>query len=298
MSKLTLIEKLGFETSDKVVIFHIDDMGFSHSSNIASFECLDFGVASCGSLIVPAPWFLEAAEICRKNSKYDVGVHLTLTCEYDLYRWRALSSVDPHTGLLDSERSLWKTAEEAIANVNVKAAEDEMRAQIQTALDAGVNVTHIDSHMGTVMHPKFIKTYLKLAREFNVAPFLPHLSKKELIAVGLGDLADIYEKMFENIENSTVPLLDHAIIDTMGNSPNKTEYYCKRFGEIKPGITHFLFHAAKMSPELNAITPDSASWRDLDYQAFTDPKIKECVEKYNLKIIGYREIRDLIRKEL
>ena len=298
MSKLTLIEKLGFETSDKVVIFHIDDMGFSHSSNIASFECLDFGVASCGSLIVPAPWFLEAAEICRKNSKYDVGVHLTLTCEYDLYRWRALSSVDPHTGLLDFEQSLWKTAEEAIANVNVKAAEDEMRAQIQTALDAGVNVTYIDSHMGAVMHPKFIQTYLKLAREFNVAPFLPRLSKEELIAVGLGDLADIYEKMFENIENSTVPLLDHAIIDTMGNSPNKTEYYCKRFGEIKPGITHFLFHAAKMSPELNAITPDSASWRDLDYQAFTDPKIKECVEKYNLKIIGYREIRDLIRKEL
>jgi hypothetical protein len=52
-----------------------------------------------------------------------------------------------------------------------------------------------------------------------------------------------------------------------------------------------------MSPELKAITPDSASKRDLDYQAFTDPKIKECVEKYNLKIIGYRGIRDLIRKD-
>ena len=292
-----LIEKLGFETSDKVVIFHIDDMGFSHSSNIASFECLDFGVASCGSLIVPAPWFLEAAEICRKNSKYDVGVHLTLTCEYDLYRWRALSSVDPLTGLLDSERSLWKTAEEAIANINEKAAEGEMRAQIQTALDAGVNVTHIDSHMGTVMHPKFIPTYLKLAREFNVVPFLPRLSKEELIAVGLGDLADIYEKMFENIENSGVPLLDHAIIDTMGDAPDKVEYYCKRFSEIQPGITHFLFHTAKLSPELKAITPDSAKWRDLDYQAFTDLKIKECVKKHNLKIIGYREIRDVIRKE-
>ncbi len=297
MSKLTLIEKLGFETSDKVVLFHIDDMGFSHSSNIASFECLDFGVASCGSLIVPAPWFLEAAEICSKNSKYDVGVHLTLTCEYDLYRWRALSSVDPHTGLLDSERSLWKTAEEAITNVNVKAAEDEMRAQIQTALDAGVNVTHIDSHMGTVMHPKFIPTYLKLAREFKVAPFLPRVTKSQLEVEGLGDLEEVYLKMFDKLEESGTPILDSMIIDTMGDSSNKTDYYCKRFGEIKPGITHFLFHAAKMSPELNAITPDSASWRDLDYQAFTDPKIKECVEKYNLKIIGYREIRDVIRKE-
>ena len=295
MTVKPLIEKLGYEADiDKVVIFHIDDMGFSHSSNLAAFECLDFGVASCGSLIVPAPWFLEAAEIYRKNPKYDIGVHLTLTCEYELYRWRALSSVDPSTGLLDHERSLWRTAEEAIKNVNVKAAEVEMRAQIQTALDAGVKVTHIDSHMGTVMDPKFIPTYLKLAREFNVIPFLPRLSKEELIAIGLGDQVVVYEKMFEKIEETGMPLLDHVLIDTMGDAKDKVEYYCKRFAEIKPGVTHFLFHAAKLTPELQAITPDSAKWRNLDYEAFTNPRIKECVKKYELKIIGYKDILDIM----
>ena len=297
MSKLTLIEKLGFETSDKVVIFHIDDVGFSHSSNLASFECLDFGVASCGSVIVPAPWFLEAASICKSKSRYDIGVHLTLTCEYDLYRWRALSSVNQDSGLLDSEKSLWRTTEEAIANINPKAAEAEMRTQVQTALYSGIDVTHIDTHMGTVMDPKFLPFYLKIAREFKVAPFLPRVSREALEAVGLGDAADVYLGMFEKLEENGTPILDSMIIDTMGDSPNKTDYYCKRFSEIKPGITHFLFHAAKMSPELKAITPDSASWRDLDYQAFTDPKIKDCVEKHNLKIIGYKEIRDVIRKE-
>jgi predicted glycoside hydrolase/deacetylase ChbG (UPF0249 family) len=295
MTVKPLIEKLGYEANkDKVVIFHIDDMGFSHSSNLAAFECLDFGVASCGSLIVPAPWFLEAAEIYRKNPKYDIGVHLTLTCEYELYRWRALSSVDPSTGLLDHERSLWRTAEEAIKNVNVKAAEAEMRTQIQTALDAGVKVSHIDSHMGTVMDPKFIPTYLKLAREFNVVPFLPRLSKEELIAIGLGDQIVVYEKMFEKIEETGVPLLDHVLIDTMGDAEDKVEYYCKRFAEVKPGVTHFLFHAAKLTPELQAITPDSAKWRNLDYEAFTDPRIKECVKEHNLKIIGYQNILEII----
>jgi hypothetical protein len=115
--------------------------------------------------------------------------------------------------------------------------------------------------------------------------------------MGLGNLADVYLKMFDKLENNGTPIIDNMIIDTMGDSPNKTEYYCKKFGEIKPGITHFLFHAAKMSSELEAITPDSAKWRDLDYQAFTDPKIKEHIEKNNLKIIGYREIRDILRKE-
>jgi len=297
MSKLSLIEKLGFETSDKVVIFHIDDVGFSHASNLASFECLDFGVASCGSVIVPAPWFLEAASICRNNSQYDIGVHLTLTCEYDLYRWRALSSVNTDSGLLDLEKSLWRTTEEAIANINPKAAEIEMRTQVQTALASGIDITHIDTHMGTVMDPKFLPSYLKIAREFKVPAFLPRVSKEDLEAIGLGNLADVYLKMFDKIEESGTPILDYMIIDTLGDSPNKLEYYCKRFSEIKPGITHFLFHTAKMSPELNAITPDSAISRNLDYQSFADPKIKECVEKHNLKIIGYREIRDIVRKE-
>jgi len=185
MGKLTLIEKLGFETSDKVVIFHIDDVGFSHSSNLATFKCLDFGVASCGSVIVPAPWFLEASSICKSKPRYDIGVHLTLTCEYDLYRWRALSSVNPESGLLDSEKSLWRTTEEAIANVNPKAAEIEMRTQVQTALNSGIDITHIDTHMGTVMDPKFLPSYLKIAREFKVAPFLPRVSREDLEAVGL-----------------------------------------------------------------------------------------------------------------
>lgn len=297
MKNLTLIEKLGFEASDKVVIFHIDDIGFSHASNLASFKCLDLGVASCGSIITPAPWFLEAASICKNIPKYDVGVHLTLTCEYDLYRWRALSSVDPKTGLLDSESSLWRTSEEAIENITVEAAEIEMRSQIQMALDNGIDVTHIDSHMGTALNPKFLPSYLKLAQEFNIAAFLPKLNREELINLGLGEHADVYLKMFANLEKKGTPLLNHVILDTMGANSNKLEYYCNRFAEIKPGLTHFLFHPAKMSPELKAIAPDSASWRDLDFGAFTNPHIKECVERYDLKIIGYKEIRDYIRNQ-
>ncbi|MHA1671336.1 MAG: polysaccharide deacetylase family protein [Promethearchaeota archaeon] len=290
---MSIIEKLGYRPSDKVVIFHIDDMGFSHSANLGAFECLDFGLASCGSIITTAPWFLEAASLYKKNPKYDIGVHLTLTCEYDLYRWRALSSVDPATGLLDSEKSLWRTMEEAIQNITPSAAESEMRMQIQRAIDAGINITHIDSHMGSVMDPKFIMIYLKLAREFKVAPFLPRVSEEELVTIGLGDKVDLYMKLFTNLEESGVPILDHLVIDTLGPQTNKIKYYCRRFSKIEPGLTHFLFHPAKMSPELQAITPDSASWRNKDYEAFTNLRLKGCAEENDLHVIGYREIRDL-----
>jgi predicted glycoside hydrolase/deacetylase ChbG (UPF0249 family) len=296
MTNGSFIEKLGFEPNDKVVIFHIDDVGVCHSSNVASFECFDFGVASCGSIIVPAPWFLETVKIYKKNPKYDLGVHLTLTSEWETYRWRALSSTDRKTGLLDSEGVLWRTLEEAVANVDPKAAEIEMRAQIQTALDNGIDITHIDSHMGTVMDPKFLPSYIKLAREYNLPAFIPNLSEEDLIALGLGQYSKIYSVMLKKIKESGLPLVDHMVGDTYIETTDKTKYYCDRFSDLKPGLTHFLFHAAKLSPELEAITPDSAVLRDQDYKAFTDPRIKECVQKYDLKIIGYKEIRDYMRE--
>lgn len=295
MGDLTLIEKLGFSPSDKVVIFHIDDMGFSHASNVASFECLDFGIASCGSVIVPSPWFLETAAICRNTPHYDLGVHLTLTCEYDQYRWRALSTVDPSTGLLDEERSLWRTLEEAVSHVTPEAAELEMRTQIQTALENGIDVTHIDSHMGTVLNPKFIQSYIALALEFNIPAFLPRLSKEELIEIGMSEYLDAYLALFEYLKETGLPLIDNMVIDTGGDQPDKTKYYCNLFSKIKSGLTHFLFHSAKIGSELLAITPESSKWRDQDYKAFTSHDLKKCVKKNDLKIIGYRDLRNLLR---
>lgn len=298
MSNQSFIEKLGYSPTDKVVIFHMDDMGFSHASNLASFECLEFGVTTCGSVIVPSPWFLETASMCRNNTKYDVGVHLTLTCEYDLYRWRALSTIDKETGLLDEEGCLWRTTEEAIMHVTPEAAEKEMRTQIQRALDHGIDVTHIDTHMGTVLDPKFIQSYLMLASEFKLPAFLPRLSRKEIIDLGFAEYADIYMELLPQLEAGGTLLLDQIIIDTGGEQPDKVKYYCDRMAEIKPGLTHFLFHPAKMSSELEAITPDSAVWRNQDYTGFTNERIKKHIKKHKLKLIGYREIRDYLRKNI
>ncbi len=291
-----VIEQLGYSSSDKVVIFHIDDIGFSHASNLGSFECLDYGIASCGSVIAPAPWFLNAASTIKQKPHYDIGVHLTLTAEYEAYRWRALSSVDPSSGLLSEDRCLWRTSEEAVDNISAESAEKEMRAQIDYALQSGIDVTHIDSHMGTVMNPKFIPSYLSLAREYQIPAFLPRLSREEISAVGLGEYTDIFLSLIESLKEEGFPLVDHMVIDTGGEHTDKMQYYCKRFKEIRPGLTHFLFHSAKMSPELQAITPDSAKWRNQDYEAFTNPLIRQCVEELDLQVIGYRHIRSTLRK--
>ncbi|HKI73340.1 MAG TPA: polysaccharide deacetylase family protein [Pseudomonadales bacterium] len=287
----SFLNKMGYGESDKVLITHIDDIGFSHASNVASFACLDLGAASCGSIIVNAPWFMEAVEYCRENPTYDVGVHLTFTCEYPTFRWPALSTRDQETGLVDAEGYLWHTREDAVRHVTEEAAEREMRAQIEKALSTGIEITHIDTHMGTVVHPKFLAIYLRLAREYGVPAFLPSVTRERLEALGEGEMAEAYMEVLENVVSGDVPTLDEIITDTLIPIDDKKAFYRELVDSVKPGLTHMLFHPAKIGDELRAIDKVRPESRHADYEAFTDPDLKAYIEASGCKLIGYRELK-------
>ena len=284
------LKKMGYSEDDRVLITHIDDMGFCHAANMASFECLDSKAASCGSVIVNAPWFLETAEICTQNPQYDIGVHLTLTCEYLVFRWPALSSRDLDSGLVDAQGYLWHTREDAIRHVTEDAAEAEMRQQIDRALEAGIDVTHIDTHMGSVVHPKFLRIYLRLADEYGVPAFLPNITRQRLEQLKEDEMANEYLDVLEKVDSDTVPTLDEIIIDTLIDLDDKKAFYRDLIDGIKPGLTHLLFHPAKQGDELNAIADTYAS-RNADYVAFSDTELKTYIDQAGIKHIGYRELR-------
>ena len=287
----SFLKKMGYGEDDKVLITHIDDIGFSHASNVASFECLDLGAATCGSILVNAPWFMEAVQYCRENPGYDVGVHLTFTCEYDTFRWPAISTRDPATGLLDEEGYLWRTREDAVRHVTAAAAEAEMRAQIETALATGIEITHIDTHMGSVVHPKFLASYLKLAQEYGLPAFLPNITRERLDALKEGEMADAYLEVMEKVDAGDVPTLDEILIDTLVPMTDKGEFYRNLVDTVKPGLTHLLFHPAKLGDELAAIDKRASESRHADYLAFTDPDLKAYIEAAGCKQIGYRELK-------
>lgn len=291
----SVIEKMGYEADDVVVITHIDDIAMSHAANIASFECLDFGIAKCGAVIAVSGWLMEAATKCKESKNYDIGVHLTLTSEYDTYRWRPLSTIDMDSGLFDSEGYLWKTSEEARDNVNPKAAELEMKAQIEIAIENGIDVSHIDCHMGTVLFPKFVQGYLNMAKEFTIPAFVPRVTKAQLIDLGFGGLESFVEKMMENLEKENFPLIDYLRAGPLEYKENKINFYSDLFSSLQPGLTHMLFHPAKMSSELRALHHTPVE-RNQDYEAFTSKELKDYVDSLDIHIIGYKELRKFFRE--
>ena len=176
MSDRSLAQRLGFAADDRVVVIHCDDIGMCHASNEGAFEALAEGPASCGSVMVPCPWFREAADHARAHPELDLGVHLTLNAEWEGYRWPPVAGAARVPSLVDEQGCLPRTSAEVASNAKPEDVESELRAQIDCALEAGIDVTHLDSHMGTVFFPPFGEIYARLADEYKLPVFAVHPS--------------------------------------------------------------------------------------------------------------------------
>lgn len=294
---MNLAERLGYPVEQRLVIIHADDVGVTHAANQAAFECMKRGSITCGSILVPCPWFREVADYCHSHPEADLGVHLTLNSEYATYRWPAITGREAAPSLYDEQGYLWQTGEDATEHVAPEEARTEFRAQIETALAAGIDITHIDTHMGTAVHGRFIGLYISLGREYDLPLFLPRPNPELLERAGLADLWDILQPQIEGLEAEGFPILDHALIDTgfIDSAPDEKEGRFKTlFKGLEPGVTHFLIHPAKLSDETAAIAED-ASHRAKDYELFRDGSMRGYLESLGCKLIGYREIRDALR---
>jgi predicted glycoside hydrolase/deacetylase ChbG (UPF0249 family) len=292
---MNLAERLGYGSEERVLLIHADDVGVAHAANLAAFEALERGSITCASILVPCPWFQEVADYCRSHPQADFGVHLTLNNEYGHYRWRPLTSRDVAPSLYDPQGFQWRTTEEACEHVTPEDAEREFRAQIETALAASIDVTHLDTHMGTAPHVKFLARYVALGVEYRLPIMLPWPTPQLLERVGLAGLGPAIDEQFRALEATGIPILDHLIHETGGPSPEAKEAMFKEmFRGLEPGVTHFLVHPAKPSDEMSALT-DDADYRARDYELFRDGSMRAYLEGLGVRLIGYREIRDAYR---
>src|SRR4030095_12999596 len=114
----TLLERLGYPPDAKLLIVHADDLGMAHSINRASIKGLESGLISSASIMIPCPWLPEIADYARKHPQADLGLHLTLTSEWTLYRWGPILAKERVPSLLDRSGYLYPTETEAAAHID------------------------------------------------------------------------------------------------------------------------------------------------------------------------------------
>ncbi len=297
MTPNPFLQKLGFSDTDRVVIIHTDDIGMCHASLQAFKGLWKFGTITSGAVMVPCPWFPATAQMCRENPEMDMGVHATLNAEWEAYRWSPLSTRDPASGLLDGEGYFHQWQDAVYQNAKPEAVDAEVNAQIEGALAAGIDVTHVDSHMGTIMSPLFIQSYIQAAASRRLPNMLPRIDAQGMEITGMseGELR-VYEPIMNQLLEAGTPMLEGLLAMPL-NEPNpdgQMETAKHLLGNLPVGITHFVLHPSIDTAELRSICPDWES-RVSNYNTFMSDELKTFMEQEDIKLIGYRQIRNAMR---
>jgi predicted glycoside hydrolase/deacetylase ChbG (UPF0249 family) len=282
----TIAERLGHPANSKLLIIHADDLGAAHSVDAASFDALDKGAVSSASIMVPTPWIGEVAAYARAHPNADLGLHLTLTSEWETYRWGSVESADKVPSLLDSAGTF--PNDESIVAAKAKPAdvEREIRAQVVRALALGIRPTHLDSHMGSLFTtPELMATYVKVAREYH----LPFLAPR----------GDPRTKPQPPLSENDV-LIDAVVIaDRQVPRDHWKEFYLKAIADLKPGLTEMIVHLGHDDSELQAVTVDheayGSAWRQRDYDVMNSPEFKKALADNHVIVVGWKDLKKLLQ---
>jgi predicted glycoside hydrolase/deacetylase ChbG (UPF0249 family) len=286
----SLAERLGYKATDKLLIVNGDDSGMCHAANVATIECLEKGLMRSATIMAPCPWFPEIAAYAKQHPDKDFGLHLCHTSEWGKYRWGPVAGRAQVPGLLDPDGYLWREVPEVYGHATPEEALIEAQAQIKRAMAAGVDVTHLDSHMGTLQFdPRYMARYLQLGVEFDLP--LRMASQATMAAFGQPGLRDQFKA-------KGIIFTDYFVYDELKNEAKGVKsFWMEIIRNLKPGVTELYIHAALPTDELKAIT---GSWktRSEQFEVFThDPEMKQLVADQKIILIGYRPLRELQRRE-
>ncbi len=289
-----VLRRLGLADDDRAVIIHTDDIGMCLASVHAFADLWDFGLISSGAVMVPCPWFLQAAEYARLHPQADLGVHITLTSEWKTYRWGPVSTRDPASGMIDAEGYFYHLRKPAQENGEPDFVQREIEAQVCRAKAMGMRPTHMDTHMGTVASPKFMAGYLKVALQHRLPAMLFRMDEAGWMAAGVdAQTATLAVGITQQLEGLGMPLLDHLKGLELDQPEDRLAQAKAAFSALKPGITHFIIHPATDLPELHEITPD---WRArvADYNTFLLEELRQHIQDQGIQVIGYRQLQALM----
>jgi len=278
----------------KRVVIHEDDVGMTHGANVAFVELSRLGTCSSGSVMVPCPWFPEAAEIAAANPELDVGVHLTLTSEQKPYRWRPLTAPPPSAGMTDEHGYFWPDVPRA-RKAAPEAVEAELRAQVDVALAAGVDATHLDAHMGTAQMPEFTAILRCLGRDYR----LPVLLVKDLSRYNPASYAGpldtaVYDAEIAAARAAGEPVFDIVFETPWARATDVETAYRAIFAQIGEGLTFLSMHF-NLPGDFEVVNPDDGPIRSEEYALFRSGRIGEWIDEFGLEVIGMRPLRDDIR---
>jgi predicted glycoside hydrolase/deacetylase ChbG (UPF0249 family) len=281
-------ERLGHPANARLLVLHADDLGMAHSVNRATFEALEKGWITSSSILVPCPWFPEVARFAREHPDADLGIHLAVNSEWNDFRWRPVSPVDAVSSLLDKDGYLPLEETELVGKAKPDQVERELRAQVDRAKAAGIHLSHLDSHMGTLFRsPALLDVYLKLGPAFNLPLLLERASGDRSAAAATSPWA---------LGAQRDALVDRVVsLDAPGAPMSEwTAAYEKLLSPLAPGVYELILHLAYDDEEMRGATWDhpnwGAAWRQADFDMVKSQRFRDFLKAQGFVLVTWKDL--------
>ncbi|MEO5681170.1 MAG: polysaccharide deacetylase family protein [Chitinophagaceae bacterium] len=255
------------------LIIRGDDMGYTHSGNLALIKCYKEGIETSIEVIVASPWFPEAVQLLQQNTGVDAGIHLALTSEWENIKWRPLSdcpSLKDSSGyffpmVFPNKNYPGKSIKEN--QWNIADIEKEFRAQIEMGLKKIPRISHLSAHMGCTYLSDEVRALTKrLAKEYHI-PVEPEADHDGMVS---------YDGPHKT-------------------AAEKIQSFLNMLAKLEPGKTYiFLDHPGLDNEELRAVyhigyegvAEDRQGVTDL----FTSEQVKAVIKQKGIQLISYRDL--------
>ncbi|CAM4372011.1 polysaccharide deacetylase family protein [Zobellia roscoffensis] len=269
----------------KHLIIHVDDAGLCHSENRATMEALKKGIVNSCSIMVNCPWFYEMAEFARENPFYDYGIHLTLTCEWENYKFGPVLPVSEVPSLVDDNGYFFRNRDLLCKNAIVSEVKKELIAQIERGLKHGINPSHLDSHMYSLgAREDLFEVYKDLGKKFKI-PVLLNRELMEMVGLNYGENINKEDFIIDKAHYGTFHYFEKGKL---------ANYYTSVFDSLVEGVNIILIHPAFDDAEMKAITinhPNFGSeWRQIDFDYFTSQECRSILDERNITLINWKDL--------
>lgn len=268
-----LLSSLAFSQKEAKIpiLLRLDDIGMCHSVNVAAKQVLETGHPVSMSVMVPCPWFTEAAEMLKQYKNVSVGIHLTLNSEWKQYRWGPVSGAKAVPSLVDSLGNFFPSRGALFGNnPSLAEIETELRAQLDKAIKTGLKIDYLDYHMGAaVQTPETRAIVEKLAAEYKLS------------------ISRYYDEV--------------AVEGWYFASPeHKLDSMLLQLQTLKPGGTKlFVIHVGLDTPEMAAMEDanpwgpkDMSKHRNGELNALISPQFQQLLADRKYRLVNYRMMNE------
>lgn len=279
-----MAELLGYPADTKLLIIHADDLGLSHSTNMAVIKAFEDKAITSGSVMVPCPWFPEIAAYIKDHPALDIGIHFTLNAEWQFYKWDGVSPSSEIPSLIAKDGYFNSSVQPLVFGANPVQAEIELRAQIEKAMASGIKPTHIDSHMGSMFAPALFRVALKVAGEYKIPLFVPMNEAKKNAPYLIREIPAelIYIDNFQMVPGAAVKGDWNAM-------------YTEFIRKLTPGLNEIVVHLSYDNDEMQGIAQDhedyGSAWRQKDLDLVMSEGFKKLLKDNQVQLVTWRQVQ-------